>query len=131
MANKTKRAIEDSKRKKDFKLRQKGRTERNIKKNNYENNKYVQRGNPSKPIQKKDKFFNKKRQQKKEDSEGESEIDSEEEFNRVMAEEDPELERDLLGEDALIEEDIQMEEDADDEFPDDGGELDLPDDEEV
>ena len=27
-----------------------------------------------------------------------------------MAEEDPELERDLLGEDAVIEEDIQMEE---------------------
>lgn len=49
-----------------------------------------------------------------------------------MAEEDPELEKDLLGEDAAIEGegDIQMEE-ADDEFADQGGDLDLPDDEEV
>ena len=45
-----------------------------------------------------------------------------------MAEEDPELERDLMGEDAAIEEgeDIQMEE----EFADEGGELDLPEDDE-
>ena len=45
-----------------------------------------------------------------------------------MAEEDPELERDLLGEDAVIEEDIQMEEG--DEFADEGGDLDLPEDDE-
>ena len=46
-----------------------------------------------------------------------------------MAEEDPELERDLMGEDAAIEEgeDIQMEEG---EFADEGGELDLPEDDE-
>ena len=72
--------------------------------------------------------MNKKRQQKKEDSEEESEVDSEEEYNRVMAEEDPELEKALLGEDAAIEEDIQMEENE--EFADEGGDLDLPDDEE-
>jgi hypothetical protein len=46
-----------------------------------------------------------------------------------MAEEDPELERDLLGEDAGINEgeDIKMEDD--DEFADEGGDLDLPEDE--
>ena len=133
MANKTKRAIEDSKRKKEFKVRQKGRNERHNKKNTYENNKYVQRGSgaSSKPIHKKDKFINKKRQQKKDESEEESEVDSEEEYNRVMAEEDPELERDLLGDDAAIEdqEDIQMEGDND-EFADEGGDLDLPDEDE-
>ena len=48
-----------------------------------------------------------------------------------MAEEDPELERDLLGDDAAIEdqEDIQMEGDND-EFADEGGDLDLPDEDE-
>jgi hypothetical protein len=45
-----------------------------------------------------------------------------------MAEEDPELERDLLGEDAVIEEDIQMEEG--DDPADEGGDLDLPEDDE-
>lgn len=47
MANKTKRAIDDSKRKREFKVREKGRTERTQKKSKYENNKYVQRGSGS------------------------------------------------------------------------------------
>ncbi len=94
----------------------------------------MQRGSGSKPIQKAGKFNNfKKRQQKQQEEE--SEVDSEEEFNRVMQEEDPELEKDLLGEDGAIaaeDEDIQMEDGGDEgEFVDDGGDLDLPDEEEV
>jgi hypothetical protein len=95
----------------------------------------VQRGSGSKPIQKPGKFNNfKKRQQKQQEDEEESEVDSEKEFNRVMQEEDPELEKDLLGEDGAIaaeDEDIQMEDGDEGEFVDDGGDLDLPDEEEV
>jgi len=44
MANKIKRAVEDSKRRREFKARQKGRKERTDKKKKYESQKYVQRG---------------------------------------------------------------------------------------
>jgi hypothetical protein len=44
MANKIKKAIEDSKRKRDFKQRDKGRKVRTQKKQKYEANRYVQRG---------------------------------------------------------------------------------------
>ena len=49
MANKTKRAIEDSKRKRDFKVRSKDRKERTYKKNKNESEKYVQRGGNAAP----------------------------------------------------------------------------------
>jgi hypothetical protein len=56
-----------------------------------------------------------------------SELDSEEEFNRVMAEEDPELGKDLEA--AIQEEDGDIEMEDDQEFADDAGELNIPEDE--
>lgn len=117
MANKTKRAIEDSKRKRDFKVRSKDRKERTYKKNKNESEKYVQRGGNAAP----------NKRQKRE------EYDSDEEYKRVMEAEDPDLERELaeagidvtgINKDGDDDENIEME---NAEFIDhDEGDLDLP-----
>lgn len=114
MANKTQRAIEDSKRKRDFKGRQKNRKDRTAKKEKFEKNKYVQRGSvPSK-------------RQKVEEVE-----DEETKFQRVMAEEDPELERDLK-EAGIIEGGDDGSENLDEnEFLEHADELDLPEEENI
>jgi hypothetical protein len=102
MANKVLKAIEDSKRKRDFKQRNKGRKERSQKRQKLEKNKYVQRGSGKRPAPEEDKF------------------------EKVMAEDDPELEREL--EEAGILEGKDGSEDLDEaEFLEHGDELDLPD----
>ena len=98
MANKIKRAIKDSKRTRDFKFRQKGRKDRENKKSKLENDKYVQRGSKGgngfkKGGQPNNKFNDKRKNEEQEDAD--EPYDSEEEYKRVMDEEDPELEREL------------------------------------
>lgn len=119
MANKT-RAIEDSKRKRDFKQRNKGRQERSAKKDKFEKSKYVQRGSQQ------HKHETNKRQKKEEASEGSD--DEETKYNNVMAEEDPELERELK-EAGLIEGDAGSEDLDEQEFLEHADELDIPDEE--
>ena len=114
MANKTKRAIEDSKRKRDFKVRQKGRKERSVKKQKFENNKYVQRGSVPNKRQKLDEVE-----------------DEETKYQRVMAEEDPELERDLKEAGIMNGDDDGSENLDENEFLEHADELDLPDEEDM
>lgn len=83
--NKTQRAIDDSRRRRDFKARDKGRTERTQKREGKERNKYVQRGVAP----------NKRVKTDEEDPQVSEAENSDEELKRVMDQEDPELERDL------------------------------------
>jgi hypothetical protein len=116
MANKTKRAIEDSKRKRDFKQRSKGRKDRTQKKDKFEKNRYIQRGS--------EQHMQASKRMRKDDD-GENEDDK---YKRVMEEDDPELERELK-EAGLIDGDVGEDgsENLDEnEFLEHADELDLP-----
>jgi len=104
MVNPVKRAIADSKRKRDFKHRQKDRFDRHHKKKHMNEDKYVER----------------KRQRRDEDS-VEEEGDG---YDKIMKEEDPELDRavDNVGDD-------YGEEFDETEFLKNADELDLPEEE--
>jgi hypothetical protein len=131
MANKIKKAIEDSKRKRDFKSRDKGRKIRTQKKQKYEANRFVQRGTGGGAGKARGQGFKgPKGQPKREESDEEE--GSEEEFNRVMQEEDEDLEKELADaqEPEVDDEEGDMEMN-DAEFLEHADELDLPSEDEV